>query len=142
MFISLKEKETVRAAYRTPMHKKTMAALSRRPVASSPRGEQSAFQRAEPIPGILNAEAANGARRLLIAAHDRPQKSFDVLARCGGCCCYGCLAHSILIAACQYGENHATHAPALPRAVTDVVVVLRKKKRFFFSKSASRKSIS
>jgi hypothetical protein len=28
MFISLKEKETVRAAYRTPMHKKTMAALS------------------------------------------------------------------------------------------------------------------
>jgi len=78
------------------------------------RGEQSAFQRAEPIPGILNAEAANGARRLLIAAHDRPQKSFDVLARLLLCCCC-CLAHSILIAACQYGENHATHAPAPPR---------------------------
>lgn len=110
MFISLKEKETVRAAYRTPMHKKTMAALQSRFLA-----EQSAFQRAEPIPGILNAEAANGARRLLIAAHDRPQKSFDVACVLDFNCCLPIR-----------GKSRATHAPAPRQVVTDVVVAKEK----------------
>jgi hypothetical protein len=85
MFISLKEKETVRAAYRTPMHKKTMAALSRlagRFLAAA--GEQSAFQRSRfPEFSMQKLLMARGGSLSLPTIGRKSLSTSSSLARCG-----------------------------------------------------------